>query len=260
MIRVVLFLAVLFGLTWPWSYIARPLFVSGSAGALLVGLLPSVWAPTAVAVGLVFMAGGATEVRRELTARLSYRDGSARWLVLAVAIPIVVWMVAIVSARAAGDVAPFVSSSALPAVIGVQIITGATGEELGWRGYLLPRIGQRFGGVGAATVMASMWAVWHVPAFFTPGLPHPFMPMPFVLLTVAFFGVFLALVFNEAGESVLPTMLAHLSLNILLAIGGVSVASSRFWQTMAGAYGLIAIVVLIRLQRSQRVAAHPATV
>ena len=74
--------------------------------------------------------------------------------------------------------------------------------------------------MAAAIVMASTWAVWHVPAFFTPGMPHQFIPMASFLLTVASFGVFLAFVFNKAEESVLPTMLAHLSLNVMLAIGG----------------------------------------
>ena len=185
-------------------------------------------------------------MRRELRARLSYRNGSARWLILAGTIPIVVATVAILGARAGGDSAPFVSSSAILPAVGMQIITGALGEELGWRGYLLPRIGQRFGDTAAAIVMASTWAAWHLPAFFTPGMPHQFIPMPSFLLTVASFGVFLAFLFNKAEQSVLPTMLAHLSLNVSLAIGGVSLVSGVFWRAMAVAYGLIAAVALIR--------------
>src|SRR5258705_8026729 len=246
--HVALFLGVLFGVTWPWGYIARPLFVSGNLWSFLAGLLPSVWAPTAVALVLLYMAGGAVEVRKELKARLSYHDGLARWLILAATIPIVVAMVAIVSARAAGDIAPFISPSAVLPAVGVQIITGAVGEELGWRGYLLPRVGRRFGALAAAIVMASTWAVWHVPAFFTPGMLHQLIPMPSFLLTVASFGVFLAFVFNKGEESVLPTMLAHLSLNVMLAIGGVSLTSRLFWRTMAVAYGLIGALALIRLR------------
>ena len=127
--------------------------------------------------------------------------------ILAGTIPIVVATVAILGARAGGDSAPFVSSSAILPAVGMQIITGALGEELGWRGYLLPRIGQRFGDTAAAIVMASTWAAWHLPAFFTPGMPHQFIPMPSFLLTVASFGVFLAFLFNKAEQSVLPTML-----------------------------------------------------
>jgi hypothetical protein len=70
---------------------------------------------------------------------------------------------------------------------------------------------------------------------------------PFLLM-VAAFGIFLALAFNESEASVLPTMLAHLSLNITLAIGGVSFSALAFWWTLAGAYGVVAAIAIIRLR------------
>jgi hypothetical protein len=48
MTQVVLFLIILFGVTWPWGYLARPLFVSGDLWTFLAGVLPSVWAPTII--------------------------------------------------------------------------------------------------------------------------------------------------------------------------------------------------------------------
>src|SRR5688572_27810670 len=211
------FLVLLFGTTWSWSYVARPLFVSGDMGRFLVGLLPSVWAPTIVAVIIILWTGGATALRRELKERLSYRSGSGRWLALAGSVPVAAAAVAMLSAQAAGDGAEFVSSSALLPALGLQVITGAIGEELGWRGYLLPRLGERLGAALAAVVMSTLWALWHLPAFFTPGMPHQFIPLVSFLLFVGFFGSFLALLFNGSGASVLPTMLAHLSLNVTLA-------------------------------------------
>ena len=79
---------------------------------------------------------------------------------------------AVVCARAAGAGAPFVASSALLQVIGIQIVTGAVGEELGWRGFLLSRLGARAGMLPAAWIMGLLWALWHVPAFFDPSLPR----------------------------------------------------------------------------------------
>ena len=45
----------------------------------------------------------------------------------------------------------------------MQVITGAVGEELGWRGFLLPRLGERMGAAAAAWVMGILWRLWHVP-------------------------------------------------------------------------------------------------
>jgi len=136
-------------------------------------------------------------------------------------------------------------------MIGIQVITGATGEELGWRGFLLPRLGRHVGELPAAFLMGMLWALWHVPAFFTPGMPHQFMPLASSLALIALFGVFLALMFNQAGESALPTMLAHLSLNVMFGVGGVNLSSVVFWRTMAGIYGAIAVLAIV-VSRTQR--------
>ena len=140
-------------------------------------------------------------------------------------------------------------------MIGVQVITGAVGEELGWRGYLLPRLRLHLGALGAAWTMAVLWSLWHLPAFFTPGMPHRTMPMIWALLTVLFFGVFLAYVFFRGGESIWAPLLAHLSFNIMSGLGGAQLSSVVFWRTLAGALAAVAFITLVvSRQRTPRVA------
>src|SRR5688572_30937357 len=134
--------------------------------------------------------------------RLRYPRGASRWFFIAGVFPAVATALAVFSGRAAGDAAPFTPSGAVPIMLAAQLLTGAVGEELGWRGFLLPRLGIRFGEMGAAWVMAILWSLWHVPAFFFPGMPHQMMPPASGLLSIAFFGVFLAFVFNRTGGSV----------------------------------------------------------
>lgn len=55
---------------------------------------------------------------------------------------------------------------ALPLLFTVTVIgeaVWALGEELGWRGFLFPRLQQRFGFHGACLISGSIWAVWHYP-------------------------------------------------------------------------------------------------
>ena len=79
-----------------------------------------------------------------------------------------------------------------------------------------------------------------MPAYFTPGMPHQLMPMLPSLLSIALFGVFLAFVFNRAGQSVLRTIAAHLSLNVMLGIGGMRFSSASHWWALAGVFGAVA--------------------
>ena len=46
-------------------------------------------------------------------------------------------------------------------VLGTSIWT--LGEELGWRGFLFPRLQERFGFHGACLISGLIWAVWHYP-------------------------------------------------------------------------------------------------
>lgn len=52
-----------------------------------------------------------------------------------------------------------------PALFAFYLLTWALGEEIGWRGFALPRLEQRFGSFVATLLLALGWAVWHWPLF-----------------------------------------------------------------------------------------------
>ena len=94
--------------------------------------------------------------------------------------------------------------------------------------------------------MGVLWSLWHLPAFFDPKMPFYVTPMMVVLPFIVFVGVFLGFVFNRAGESVLATMAAHLSLNVMLGVGGAMLSSLAFWTTLAGVFGMLAVLITVR--------------
>jgi membrane protease YdiL (CAAX protease family) len=212
----------------------------GQVWALFAWLLPTVWAPTVVALLLTWWADGPAGVRQALRG-LRCRRGAGPWLVIAAAVPAVATATAVLVARAAGDGAPFIPLIALPFIVAMQCVTGAVGEELGWRGFLLPRLQAQVGRLPAVWLGAGLWSMWHVPSFFFPGMPQQLVPPLLFLLPVAFTGVFLGLVFTKSGDSVLVAMAAHLSVNITMAIRGAEGGSHTFWWTLLVVYGLVAI-------------------
>ena len=252
--QVVLFVILVFGITWSLGFWVAAQPAPTSLGGFLAAFLPQVWAPTVITLILVGVPHGARGIRTEVTERLKHHRGSAPWLAVAALVPAVATACAVAAARYAGDDAPFTPSQAIPIAIGMQIITGAVGEEVGWRGFLLPRLRQEYGPVTAAWVMGSLWSVWHLPAWFVPWLPHRTFPLASTLMMTACFGVFMAFVFYRAGESVIATILAHLSLNIMTAMGGVRLSSVVFWTTLATIFSVVAIFASIAMSRSARVA------
>jgi uncharacterized protein len=47
-------------------------------------------------------------------------------------------------------------------VIFVGFFIGAIGEEVGWSGYALDRMQERWGALQAGILLGSAWAIWHL--------------------------------------------------------------------------------------------------
>ncbi len=97
---------------------------------------------------------------------------------------------------------------------------GGTLEELGWRGFALPALLERFGSpLRASVVLGTIWMAWHLPREI-PGLlagqpVFPFLEgqLVFLLLTIAL-SVLCTYGYLETGGSVLPAIVIHGGSNV----------------------------------------------
>ena len=95
----------------------------------------------------------------------------------------------------------------------------ALGEELGWRGYLFPRLRDLLGPAGAVLVLGIIWGVWHAPLILL-GYNYPTNPPLGVLAMIVpsiGLGALLAWL-TERGGSVWQAALGHGTYNA--AVGG----------------------------------------
>jgi membrane protease YdiL (CAAX protease family) len=231
--------------TWVACLLLRSTFAAGHLWALFTFLFVTVWSPTVIALALSFSLEGPSGVRN-LLGFLFRRFSKNKWYLIGILVPVAAVASAIIIARHLHSGAAFLPLAALPMTIGLQVITGAMGEELGWRGFLLSRLQRGLTPRVAALVMATTWALWHLPAFFFPGLPQQHLPPIAFLLMVAAFGVFLALLFNRTRGHVTSTMLAHFSFNLSIAVGGAILGSVFIW-TLAFIFSVVAIFSLAKL-------------
>ncbi len=84
-------------------------------------------------------------------------------------------------------------------------------EEVGWRGFALPRLMHRFGPVRGTTALGVLWATWHIPMFLMVGLPAGTIAITFVMLIGGAF--FFTWLYARTGGSLLLAVLAHVGVH-----------------------------------------------
>lgn len=107
------------------------------------------------------------------------------------------------------------------ATIGMaQSMATALGEEIGWRGFLTPRLTALTGFVIATLLTGVIWACWHLPLLFLghyqSGANQLYEALSFVVMATAISGAFAWLRLDSG--SLWPAATLHASHNIIVAI------------------------------------------
>jgi len=117
---------------------------------------------------------------------------------------------------------------------------GPLGEELGWRGFALPRLLQRYDALKASLILGFLWGVWHLPAVLHSGLPQQGVSILVFVLGGIALSVLSTWLYNSTGGSVLITTLLHLTTNFSLIIIGAPI-----WIFMGLLAGLAILVIVL---------------
>jgi uncharacterized protein len=86
------------------------------------------------------------------------------------------------------------------------------GEEMGWRGYVLPRLQAKYNALISSLILGAIWSVWHLPKFFGAGLNGDLSFFWFTVFTVSV-AVLYTWLYNNTGGSLLLVTLFHASCN-----------------------------------------------
>jgi membrane protease YdiL (CAAX protease family) len=228
----VAFFVLAYALTWPLIPLVS---VSPLWG------FPAVFGPALAALIVVTVADGRDGLR-DLLGRMARWHVGARWYAVALALPAVLALAAL-SLHVALGAQTSVEFGGL-SVLNLMVFVLIVGEEVGWRGYALPKLLAERSVLAASLILGALWGAWHLPTFFVPGAPQYGLPFSaFLLLTMAYSVLFTWVYLHTRGSVLIATLL-HGAVNLSQGffLGGVDPA--RVYWLLAAVYGVAALALV----------------
>ena len=253
--------------TWSWAcWLLAPAVKSEVPVAGTVLSLVGGFGPSLAAVVVVAACAGKAGLRRWLTTCLRWRVGW-RWVLLAFLFPVFFMGLAAAAHVALGGTLPPSPAAghwgmAAFNFLLIFLVGGPLGEEFGWRGYALPALQARSGWRAASVLLGVVWALWHLPLFYSAGTVQSHLPMGLYALSAIASSVLFAWLFNQSPGSVVPVLVLHTAVNTWSLIIPVMVrpdgSNQRPFQIVVGILVLTAVALLFTGERSPHTVVTPA--
>lgn len=257
------FFALAYALTWlAWLPLALrgPVYGDRLSYLHFLGSL----GPLVSAVAVTGLVSGESGVR-ELLGRVFRWKVPAVWHLLAWFGPAALYAIAAVTVRVVwGQWPPFsqfgqseeFSQLAVPIYWVLSLICYGFGEEVGWRGFALPRLQQKYSQLTSTVILSIVWALWHLPVFsFSTGLsqmgPAEIFGWFISLLTGS---VLLSWMYSGTRGSVLIVAVFHATLDVAMT----SPAPGSLSTVMGALLTMWGVFCIRALRRPQLGSSRPA--
>ena len=253
------FILLAFGVSY---LVGMPLLMFGNGmiparSSLAHGYLPRIgvtYGPAIAALVLAHLSGGPGGVARLLRSALPTR----RDLPWAVGIIVVGMTLAAIAFLVAGvgraELLGVVRAHGglLVAHLVLQLVVVALGEELGWRGWLLPTLADRTTRLRATLIVAAVWGLWHWPL-----LLNGFVAGTMLLLGALGLSIIFTALWAGMERRLFTVVLAHATVNaplffmeqVVPARGAGDGRLVTAWQLLEGTYAVAALVFVVATWR-----------
>jgi len=231
-------LVAYFMLAYALAWMLIPLVVSVSVAFGLLAL----FGPAIAAISVTGVVEGRAGVKQLLRRAVQGRVG-LKWIAVALGLPILLsTTVVVLNAAPLGKPITIAPNEApvFTLVLGLLVI----GEEIGWRGFALPHLQTRFNSLMASLILGVLWATWHLPNSFIPGMGHYLTAFPVFLVWVISMTVLFTWLANRTRGSIWIAWLFHAAINVaggFLFIGD----NLRQWWLSAGVFAVVALIIVI---------------
>jgi membrane protease YdiL (CAAX protease family) len=210
-------------------------------------------------------AGGAG-VRELLDGLLKWRV-PLRYYAFAVLGPIGIFTFSVLLSRLASGAWPdlsllgeadYLPYLGIPGMLLLWFLTYGLGEEVGWRGFALPRLQRTRPAANAALLLGVLWACWHLPAFLYRDTYTEMGPLgfPMFAVSVVFASVVFTWLYNSTDGSLLLVILFHVFFDWLSA----SEAGGQFIGILMSAPVILWSIYVVRRYQPENVSPLPKQV
>ena len=120
----------------------------------------------------------------------------------------------------------------------------ANGEEMGWRGYVLPRLQAKYNALTSSLILAPIWALWHLPKFLTHWDTVTFL---WFVVDVLAKTILMTWMLNNTRGSMLLVTLFHASFNtagVLLPIANNLSNANMYMRAIISTLELLVAVIV----------------
>ena len=223
---------LLITITWSWTFwfIGLNYLEDGinqeSIGKFLIFFFTGVYGPTLSAILITQMFDGFAGVLRLFKKVFIWNISFKNYLYI-ILLPVIFVIIGIALYYIfIGDIGDFdlMAFLSIPTVLWAGFYAGPLGEELGWRGFLLPELQKKHTNLKSSIIIGVMWFIWHIPLWFAPfgtlvsGESISFLSVTTYFLMLICLSIIITwLVINSKG-SVLVAILFHLSINAGIAL------------------------------------------
>ncbi len=229
--------------------------------ALLAGFGPSL-------AGLITvrMSEG-KEGLRALLSRLKVWRVGAVWYVAALLIAPLVSVLTLALMAALGKPASLGDVGSRIAIGLIWPIFSSLGEELGWRGFFLPKLMKRYNALVSGLIVGVIWGMWHLPMDLVGMRQYGLLFIPIfivvgpILMTAQ--SVLMTWVYNNTRGSLLLMVLFHAGITgsaIILSAQSLSPLDSLWHSVVSAALYWLAVAVVIATTGAKRLAREPERV
>lgn len=203
------FFLVAFAFTWALQIpgvLARKGLLPGDPNAYLPFAMLGIFGPTVAAIVETRREGGSVKA---LLLRLSPRGARPTDVLLAL-LPAALLTAGLYAFRLVGREGPITYFPDAGHLVGGVVISLA--EELGWRGYALPRLERRYGAFGGSGVLGILWTLWHIPMLLAVGIDLSLLPV--MLLFFVGGSLYFGFLMKRSGASLFVAFIAHLAAHL----------------------------------------------